>query len=169
MEYQADYKDEKLNALAMSIKSIVDSKVTHIDKTLPSQMINIGIRKLHDIARSERGKGKYLGHPLWSKNAIKILEENEGKIKGVTEYLTHEHLVPLNVVVELLIRIPLNSPVDIYKREILKLAAVAIITREEDMRFDEAKLTRKMPHNWCGTDVFARYKKVNLFDDLVEA
>jgi len=168
MNYQAQYKEDKINALAISIKSIVDSKVVQIDKMLPSQMINVGIRKLHDNAQSPRGKGKYLGHPIWSKKALKILELNDGRISNITKYLSHEHLVPLNIIVNKLLEIPQQAGIDIYKNTIIKFAAVVIITREEEQLFRAVKLSNTMPVDWCGSDVFARYKKVRLFNELVE-
>jgi hypothetical protein len=63
----------KTLALATSIQILRNSKVVLLDETLVRQMINHGIRKVHDAASSHRGNGKYKGHSAWSKSALSIL------------------------------------------------------------------------------------------------
>ena len=170
MNYQAEYSSVKLRSVAIAIKAVVDSDAFNSEETIPMQMINNGIRKLHDNARSSRGKGKYLGHPLWSKNALKYLHDNGASLDGITKYLSHEHLIPLKVVVsDFLCNLQNNAPVELYESTILKYSAVAIITRKEDQLFRLAKLSTSMPDNWDKRDVFSRYKSVGLYDELVEA
>ena len=60
--------------------------------TLISQTLNIAIRKLHDFGECRLGPGKYLGHPFWSRNARKLLDDNAHKIHGIKKHLAHEHV-----------------------------------------------------------------------------
>jgi len=172
MIYQADYEAKKLRAVALAVKSIVDGAAIKEEKTVPMQMINVGIRKLHDNAKSPYGnkKGKYLGHPLWSKDALEHLANNNGSINGITKYLSHEHLIPLKIVVQdFICTLPRSASAETYEQTILKYAAVAIITREEDKKFGIAGLNSAMPSGWDKEDVFARYRKVGLYGFLIEA
>lgn len=83
--------------------------------------------------------------------------------------MSHDHLVPLNIVVDDFICVlPKTVSVEEYEKVILKYAAVAIITREEDRKLRLAGLNSAMPGLWCKEDIFARYKAVGIFDALVE-
>jgi len=122
----------KILALATSIQLLRNSDVVMLDETLVRQMVNLGIRKIHDVATSHRGNGKYKGHSVWSKSALSILIKNNGSITGITKYLSH-----------------------------------AIIAREEDLLLRAFKLSKGMPEDWDGKDVFARYKVTGLYEKLV--
>ncbi|GIU15226.1 MULTISPECIES: hypothetical protein [unclassified Shewanella] len=166
MSYVAEYSESKLEALTMLVKFSIDQGVVEVDSQLTNQVINVAIRKLHDSASSFRGEKKYLGHPGWSNEALAILDAHDGAITRCTSKLRHEHIVPISVVVEKLLSYPKNTPLETFKKIILKYAAVVIISSDEDALFREYKLQKTMPANWDGKDVFARYKIVGLYDKI---
>jgi hypothetical protein len=126
-------------------------------------------RKLDDCHTSFRGYGKYLGHPVWSKAALKLLTENGGICnKLVTDKLSHEHVVPLNYRIRAVF---MGLPSTITAEEIGELidfyGAVAIITKEEDKSLHRTK----MPTGWDKTidstsNIYARYTAGGIFDNL---
>jgi hypothetical protein len=150
----------------MIIKSIIDGNILGVDPILSKHVVNEAIRKLHDSASSFRGEKKFLGHPVWSKKALIILNEHEEVISRCENKLSHEHIVPINIIVKKLFRCPKGTPLETYRNIILTYAAVAIITREENKLFDEHKLGSSMPKCWDNKDVFARYKYVGLYGQL---
>jgi len=157
----------KTIALATSIQVLRNSDAVLLDETLVRQMVNLGIRKLHDAASSHRGNGKYKGHSAWSKSALSILIKNNDSMTGITKYLSHEHVVPLKVVVDKIFITPKDTSIQEYVDIINQWGVVAIITREEDLLFRTFKLSKGMPEDWDGKDVFARYRTVGLFEELV--
>lgn len=157
----------KILALATSIQLLRNSDVVMLDETLVRQMVNLGIRKIHDVATSHRGNGKYKGHSVWSKSALSILIKNNGSITGITKYLSHEHVVPLKVVVDKIFITPKNTSIQEYVDIINEWSVVAIIAREEDLLLRAFKLSKGMPEDWDGKDVFARYKVTGLYEELV--
>lgn len=126
------------------------------------QLINRGLRQLHDHAVSFRGKGKHLGHAHWSVDALKLLKANGNTERGITGKLSHEHVVPAMTVVDILFSIDPTSPTLRYESQIRKFSVVAIITRDEENVLSKAGLARKMPDDWDGRDVWARYRKTGL-------
>ncbi|MCJ8296367.1 MAG: hypothetical protein MJK15_18370 [Colwellia sp.] len=157
----------KTLALATSIQILRNSNAVFLDETLVRQMINLGIRKIHDVAISHRGNGKYKGHRAWSKSALSLLETNNGSVIGITKYLSHEHVVPLKIVVDKIFIMPKDTSIQEYVDIINEWGVVAIITREEDLLFRVFKLSKCMPESWDGNDYFARYRAVGLFEELV--
>lgn len=75
-----------------------------------------------------------------------------------------EHIIPISVL--------LNSKIYAASNPITETVALiglvrqysnmALITHEEDARLRQAKLQSKMPDDWDGVDVFARYKAVGI-------
>lgn len=126
------------------------------------QLMNQGLRKLHDRAVSFRGKGKYLGHAHWSVDALKLLKVNGNTVQGIKNKLSHEHVVPAMTVVRILFDNDPTAPTLRYERQIRKFSVVAIITRDEENVLSRAGLARKMPDDWDGRDVWARYRKTGL-------
>jgi hypothetical protein len=150
----------------MIIKSIIDGNILDVDPILSKHVVSEAIRKLHDSASSFRGEKKFLGHPVWSMKALIILSEHEEIISRCESKLSHEHIVPINIIVKKLFGCPKGTPLETYRSIILTYAAVAIITREENKLFDKHKLGRSMPKCWDNKDVFARYKYVGLYEQL---
>ena len=153
----------KLRTVSSIVKFVAVLPIATLDCTIASQMIREGIRKLHDCATSSRGHGKYLGHAHWSRAALKHLEQNGGATSGITKLLAHEHVVPVGIVVSELLKGGQKTEIEIEKL-ILRLSVVAIITREEEALLSEAKLRSRMPDDWDGHDIWARYRAVGLYE-----
>lgn len=67
--------------------------------------------------------------------------------------LIWEHVVPFNVIVDKF----LENPTKENYLNLLNLGVVCIITKDEDKKL--SKLSDKMPGNWDGKDIWARYKE----------
>jgi len=92
--------------------------------------------------------GKHEGCEHWSAAAWEF--------RSQTKMLTHEHVVPIKVVIELLLKLP--SPTASSVHQLLEsFCKAAVVTREEDARLNRLGLRSKMPSGWDGSDVWARY------------
>ncbi len=60
-----------------------------------------------------------------------------------------------------------KSSAQTYIDIINKWGVVAIITPDESKILENSKLSDNMPENWDGKDLFARYRKVELYKELV--
>jgi hypothetical protein len=154
----------KLRTVASTAVFVASEPTGKWDSTLASQMLGEGIRKLHDCATSFRGCGKYLGHAHWSRNALRLLHQNGGTERGITKLLSHEHVVPVGVVLSILLRNGTRASVTEIEKLIHRFSVVAIITRDEETLLTAAGLKNKMPEGWNGRDVWARYKAVGLYE-----
>ena len=127
------------------------------------------LRKLHDLAVSEKGKGKYLGHyPRWSKTVLEdyACDKKVFSDKNKRAKYRHEHVVPAVDVAKILLAMPAESSVDDVINVIDTYGVVAIITREED-----SKLPKAMPKGWVSSDtsarnLYARYVAAGIFGEL---
>lgn len=127
------------------------------------------LRKLHDLAVSEKGKGKYLGHyPRWSKTVLEDYNRDNTVFtnKNKRTKYRHEHVVPAMDVAKILLTMSPESSVDDVINVIDTYGVVAIITREED-----SKLPKAMPKGWDSTDtshenLYARYVAAGIFGEL---
>ena len=129
-------------------------------------VLGIALRQLADHAVSSRGKGKYLGHAPWSRSALRILEGNNGRVRGVERQLSHEHVVPVSYVLDVLLGE--DMPIGQSEEVIAKLSVVAVITRTEDQRVSKSGLRTKMPTYWDRADLWARFKdsRVGLYEEM---
>jgi hypothetical protein len=156
---------DKLHTIASVVYFATSHQSATLDRIVTAQMIGEGIRKLHDCATSFRGSGKYLGHAHWSRTAIERLKKNGGTERGITNLLSHEHVVPVGVVLDKLLNNCQKSIADI--EELIRcFSVVAIVTREEESLLSEAGLRGKMPNNWDGRDVWARYRTAGLYERI---
>jgi len=162
----ADLNPVKLRTVAAIAHSVLSVGMADLDKTIARQMLEEGIRKLHDSATSFRGQGKYRGHAHWSRSAQKILNNNGGTQRGITGLLSHEHVVPVNVVLDILLRNSATATTNDIEELILSYSVVAIITREEEAILTGAGLKSRMPDGWDGRDVWARYKATGLYEHI---
>ena len=97
--------------------------------------------------------GKYRGCKLWSKKA-KSGDEKYGS-------LVHEHAVPRKEVRHRLFHLVKPTPASVAK--ILDIFGFGVVvTKLEDATLVKAGLSSKMPADWDGHDVFARYKAVGI-------
>ena len=147
----------------------------NIDDELLGTMLAEGLRKYHDISESIAGKGKYLGHKYWSLAAWNLLIENNKIIDSSLKLkLRHEHLIPLKYLIRnKLFKLTTDHSLVEVMNQINTFSVVAIITKEEDAILNKSKIKSKMPQDWDGIDIFARYKSGSLtntalFDTLID-
>lgn len=161
-------KPEKVLTVALIAKFLVDSNFENVDRTLAQQMVVEGVRKIHDAAVSFRGRGKYLGHAHWSRQALKLLADNGGTEKGITDLLSHEHVIPVSYIVnDILFKNPPGTKIEEYQCQIDEYSIVAIVTRAEHKKLTDAKLGHVMPHGWKEIGLWARYIQAELREDIL--
>lgn len=139
-----------------------------LDDTLLPQTLGIAIRKLHDFGECKLGKGKYLGHPYWSREARVLLEANSRKIEGIESSLSHEHVIPVSVVVKRLLSLPTKSSIQEFENEIRRLSLVAIIHRDQDASLRAVKISRSSNHDWIESDPWWRYREAKILSQIVD-
>lgn len=72
-----------------------------------------------------------------------------------------EHAVPFTVIIDRLMKMkPLTA--NGVTKLLKKWYVIRLVTQAEDVRLRESGLRFKMPDNWNGKDVFARYKAVGI-------
>ncbi len=160
---------EKLLTLAQTAAFLVKRWRQLPDQHIAHEMLREGVRKLHDNTTSHRGTRKYLGHADWSQNALLVLRRAGGNIDRARNKLRHEHVVPVNVVVDLLIGLGRQASTDSCAKLIRRYSRVAIITRAEDRLLAKAHLSTSMPENWNGHDIWARYRRISLYAHITDA
>lgn len=160
---------EKVETLARTASFLVRQWRQLPDTRIAHEMLREGLRKLHDHAKSHRGERKYLGHADWSIAALRELRLAKGDVDKARHKLRHEHVVPVNVVVDLLIGLGRQATPEACEKVIRRYSRVAIITRTEDTLFGDANLSNAMPDNWNGRDLWARYKLVGLHARITDA
>lgn len=157
----------KLQTVAAFVKFMKSADAASIlDQTIAHQMLREGIRKLHDNATSSRGTGKYLGHTHWSYSALKIVNSKKKIGIDVTSHLSHEHVVPVNVVISKLMSLKATAKIEDIEKVIRDFSIVAIITRGEDELLRKKGLGKKMPLDWDHADIWARYRKTELLSQI---
>jgi len=91
--------------------------------------------------------GKYQGCPWWSVEASKQKEEKN----------IHEHVIPKKVLIQALFSMDKPNEREVY--DYLERHCIGVVvTKEEDKRLRDLKLGSKMPEDWNGEDVWARYQ-----------
>jgi hypothetical protein len=94
--------------------------------------------------------GKYAGCRHWSKAAWELGDQ--------TKRLTHEHVIPKNMIIERLLHLPKPSANSVHQL-LTVYCKGAVVTREEDSQLNKLGLRSKMPDGWTwdAGDVWARY------------
>ena len=168
------YKKELyLQTCAILIKHKICGLYSDSDTELLAIMLSEGFRKFHNIATSNKGNGKYLGHKYWSIGAWDLFNLNDKKIDlEFKRKIRHEHVIPLNYLIhEILFKLDADKPINQIKDEIRRYSIVAIILQSEDKEVNK-KRRSKMPTNWTAGDIFARYKEayidgICLFEKII--
>jgi hypothetical protein len=93
-------------------------------------------------------EGKYEGCEHWSEAALEF--------RGQPQMLIHEHVIPKKVVIELLLKLP-NPTTGSVHQLLESFCKGVVITKEEDTRLNRRGLRSKMPSDWDGKDLWARY------------
>lgn len=89
--------------------------------------------------------GKYKGCRWWSEQALQVGES-----------LRHEHAIPRRVLIERLLTLP--NPTEAEVAQVLCQYCVGVVvTLAEDRRLSSLGLRQRMPPDWDGVDVWARY------------
>ena len=98
-------------------------------------------------------EGKYEGCEYWSAAAMEF--------RGNPKMLVHEHVMPKKIVIERLLQ--LSTPTTSSVHQLLESCCKgAVVTRTEDATLNRLGLRSKMPHDWDGTDLWARYKAAKI-------
>lgn len=113
-------------------------------------------------------------HQYWQHKEMNLHATSQKKriprsksAKTTTGKTRVEHVVPLKVIVDLLLKI--KQPTNRKVRNILKkFYRVCIVTVHEHQQLTDAGLRSKMPDDWDGADPFARYKVVGIDVDYDE-
>lgn len=161
------HDDVKLQTFCRAAALMISSKTNNCDVDILRKMLAEGIRKLHDNVTHPNGlgRGKYLGHPIWSRAAKDLLDGGEKSVNSIKCMLRHEHVIPINVVVSELIALGVTANFTLCQDIMVKRSVVAIITRAED-----AKLRRNsMPDDKNLDPVWARYEEAGLHDIFCES
>lgn len=157
----------KLRSVAKFARFCVRNPDLLTDQLIP-QTLGVAVRKLHDFGECSLGSGKYLGHPCWSRAAKNLLIENGGKLKGIQKYLAHEHVVPVQLIVQELLALPKQSKIEQYEEVIRNLSVVAIITREEESKYlRPIKLADAPNERWFEKDPWWRYRQAGMLKDIL--
>lgn len=116
--------------------------------------------------------GKFEGCKLWSPEARQEWEEwNPGQ--GSANPVTHEHIVPRTVIIDLLIGQGQGAEpptFDSVKSFLADICRAAVITNFQNDQLNKCGLKSSMPSDWDQKDPFARYRheKVQIHLDLLE-
>lgn len=157
----------KLRAVAQFAQFCVRNPDLLTDKLIP-QTLGVAVRKLHDFGECSLGSGKYLGHPCWSRAARNLLIENGGKLKGIQKSLAHEHVVPVQLIVQELLTLPKQAKIEQYEEVIRNLSLVAIITRDEESKhLRPIKLADAPNERWFEKDPWWRYRQAGMLKDML--
>ncbi len=97
--------------------------------------------------------GKYDGCFCWSAEALKVAEQ--------TKELRHEHLIPRGVLIAMLISNPPASAEALLSWLNSRCVGV-VVTKAEDAKLNKAGLRSKMPADWDGKDIWARYRAAGI-------
>lgn len=106
-------------------------------------------------------EGKHEGCRYWTKEAIFARREHlryDGSgLKIPSEHqLIHEHIVPRNIIRDVLLELQSPSALDV--NELLEQYCVgAVITKLQDARLTEMGLRSSMPRGWRFGNIWARY------------
>jgi hypothetical protein len=116
---------------------------------------NYTIRKILSVVATEL---EFEGLTYVLSEGAKSLEDSqEGKL--YSHQIITEHPVPMKVIIQKI----LDEATSVNDcREILKYwSRITLVTREEDALLN-SKYQTKMPEDWNGRDVWARYRKMNI-------
>ena len=98
--------------------------------------------------------GKFDGCRQWSLAASQH-RQHHGKV--ITSELTHDHVVPKKVLMELLQKLPRPTTAAAVRQLFEAYCFGAVLTRAEDGALNRLGLRSTMPKGWDGTDPWARY------------
>jgi len=103
---------------------------------------------------------------VWSeydgKHSPSLFWSNEAKQAKLNELpIIHEHPVPRQVIREKLFSLRKPSTVSV-KRVLTRYCIGAVIAKTEDITLNKSGLRSKMPADWDGKDLWARYKAIGM-------
>ncbi len=75
--------------------------------------------------------------------------------------LIKDHIVPIKVIHGIL-QTDINRSEENIERLLKKYYRIGVITKEEDHKLNNLQLKSKMPDDWDGNDVYARYKRADI-------
>ena len=149
-------KRSNLELIVFAVKQLKDAIEFGFQKNVASRSLNITLN--HHWQAKEVGS-----HIGWHKERFthSLLAKKEFKKLGKKSKLIMEHVVPMNVIIDMLLNLePLNETN--VKKILSKFWKVIRITKSEDLTLNKLGLNRKMPKDWDGKDPLARYKKAKI-------
>lgn len=150
---------ERVRTIARMVRFFLSPDFADADQAVVREVLKEALRKLHDNARSGRGRGKWDGHSPWSEKAEKAIEIDQGRLSGS---LRHEHAVPIAKIVNVLMENKPTAALKSIEEQIIAMSVIAIISVEEDKMLSSA-----MPDVWTWKgDPWVRYKEAALYANL---
>ena len=131
-------------------------------RTLPSTSntrhhVKAAIRQASHQVSSVRGGNNHVKAAHMSTAAYAQMQ------LGQFDQLIAEHMVPVKVVVDKVLTLPIDRITWAEIRDmVVKFSRMALITEKEDDSLTMAGLAACMPANWDGMDLYARYNIVGI-------
>lgn len=126
-------------------------------------------RKVRDMGMPSSCYSKALREPiffLWEKkmgakfDAAKYISEKAITLSFGQREVVYDHMIPFNYLQNELL--DMQEPSLDQIKAVLESYPAAIITREEDKRLTQLGLRSKMPDDWDGHNIFARYNHAGI-------
>ena len=108
---------------------------------------------IHYLWERREGKGK-LG-------AVRHCSVKARDLRAGAGQLIYDHAVPFRLLQEELLALRDPTP-DVVREVLIKHGVIVLITKEENALLNRARLGRKMPPDWDGSDPLARYKTARI-------
>lgn len=81
--------------------------------------------------------------------------------KGIKD-LRHDHAVPRNLIVKMLLNLKGRITPGRVRKILKKYCGAVIITKKDDIKLNKMGLRQKMPGDWNGRELLARYKAASI-------
>jgi hypothetical protein len=107
---------------------------------------------------------QYLRHAMDEFVHVNSYQSEAAKVaKAAKEKIVSDHVVPHDVLIEMLFSLDELSPDSVWE-VIEKYYVICKITRKEDEELSKAGFKSEMPEGWCkdSDEVFARYERVGI-------
>lgn len=111
---------------------------------------------LHADKLSDEERNALLQMHFISKDALLAIKK-QSKTK-----LIKDHSIPIKKISEILLQQKGNPLEKNIEQLLLKFYSLGVITFAEDLKLNQIKLKSKMPEDWDGDAVFARYDKAGI-------
>lgn len=142
------------------IKNLCEVAI-HVRKNLP---VNAATKFVIRTALREainKSKKNYQGN-INKKNCTYISENaKQNLIENPQADLIADHMIPVSLALREFESLN-NLNIDAVVNLVSKYSNLALITRKEDTKLRELGLVKKMPQDWDGEDIYARYRAAKI-------